>query len=279
MLAAMKKTTAKTLTYAVLIGYSICVLYPILWVVLGSMKSNAELFENTWGLPTAINFEIYKKVLVDYGLSVNFLNSIFLSVVCAALSIIVSVMASYAISRMKWKLSKLTLGFILLGLMIPVHSTLIPLYINLQGLTAIVGAKTTLIIPYVAFALPTSIFIISSFMQSLPSELEEAAVLDGCSLFGAFVRIIIPLTTPAIATVFIFSFLGVWNELLFGMIFLTKTTDLTIPVAILKFNGTFQTQWDVIFTVITLTIVPSTVVYMFFQKRIMGGLTAGAVKG
>lgn len=170
------------------------------------------------------------------------------------------------------------MAFFLSGIMIPVHSTLIPLYVTLRPL-AKVDERLALMIPYVVFGLPVAIFIISNYMKSIPLSLEEAAVIEGCSLIKSFFNIILPMTKPAIATVSIFSFMGIWNELMFALVFLQRSTVQTLPLGILRFTGLYTTQWQPTMAAIVIAMIPSLIIYSILQEKIIGGMTAGSLKG
>lgn len=274
----LAKVILPTARYVFLIIIAISVLYPLLWVFMGSVKSEQDFYTNPWGIPTSFHWEIYTSVLTEYNLHINILNSMYVAVVSMIIIMVVSAMAAYGIVRMKWRGSRLVLGFFLLGIMIPVHSTLIPLYINLQGLRDVMDPRIVLLIPYIAFGIPTSILILSGYFSTLSREVEEAAVIDGCSLIGTFFRIILPISTPALATVGILAFIHSWNELLYALVFLRETELQTIPVSILKFMGFYSTDWSKVLASISITMIPSIIIYMFLQDKIVQGVTAGAVK-
>lgn len=179
---------------------------------------------------------------------------------------------------MKWPGSRAALVFFLLGIMIPVHAVLIPVYIQLQSLRDFIDARIVVMIPYAAFGLSTSILIFSGYFHTLAKEVEEAAVMDGYSIIGTFFKIIVPLSPPVIATVSILSFIHSWNELLFGLVFLKQPGMQTIPVALLQFKGMYSTNWSTMLAAITMTTVPSVIVYMLLQDKIVQGITDGAVK-
>ena len=163
--------------------------------------------------------------------------------------------------------------------MIPGHSTIIPLYLTLIPVIEAVGAKSTILIPYVAGTLPISVFIISSYMRSLPNSVEEAAIIDGCNIRQLFFRIIIPMSLPAVASVTIFNFLGVWNELMLALVFLTKNAEQTLPLALLRFSGRFGTQWSETLATVSIAVIPSILLYVILQEKLIKGMTAGSVKG
>jgi raffinose/stachyose/melibiose transport system permease protein len=264
--------------YAFLIIYSVAIIYPLIFVFLSSLKSNVEIFSSPFALPKLWNFATYYNVWTKFQLNVYFFNSLYYAVVSVAICVFISGMAAYALTRMRWKLRQLVFGVIMLGLMVPGHSEIVPLYIGFVKL-GIKNPKISLIGIFVAFAIPVTVFIISGFIRSLPRELEESAVIEGCGLIGAFFRIIVPLLKPVIATVIIFNFLGVWNDFFTGLIFISQESDKTIQLGITRFQGNFATRYSDLLAALIITIVPSIIVYTMLQEHIISGLTAGAVKG
>ena len=208
------------LKYIILVLFLIACLYPLLWLILNSFKTQEELFANTWGLPRVWTLENYKHAVVDGKIGIYFLNSVVVSAISVAGTIVLSVMASYGVTRLKWKLSKTTLSIFLLGLMIPAYGSVIPLY-SIFNRIGILNTYLAVIIPHITFALPTAIFILTGFFIAVPRELEEAAIIDGCSLFQAFRKVVTPVVVPGIVTVTVISFINIWNDLLFSQIFLT----------------------------------------------------------
>ncbi len=269
----------RAIIVALLMGLAISVLYPLAWTIMSSIRDPNEFFLNPWGLPNKFDFSVYTKVWHDFNVGHALFNSMRLSVTTVAVSLVFTLTASFAISRMRWRFSNLALGFLLAGLMIPGHSTIIPLYLSLLPVIDVIGANNAILIPYIAGTLPISIFIISSYMRSIPNSLEEAAVIDGCNIFQLFYKIIIPVSLPAVATVTIFNFLNVWNELMLALVFLTKNTEQTLPLAMLRFSGRFGTQWSETLATVSIAIIPSILVYVILQEKLIKGMTAGSVKG
>lgn len=273
-----KKSILEIVLYILLIALSLTCVYPLLWLLLNSVKTSTDLFNNPWGIGTSFEIKNYVTAWVAGKIGVSFLNSALVSVISVIITIIVGSMAAFAITRLKWKLSGLVLGLFLLGVMIPIHSTLIPLFIlfNKMGL---INNYLALILPYVAFALPTSIFILTGFMGSFPKEIEEAAIMDGCSMGGVFWRMIIPLSKSAIATITIFNFVSMWNELMFALIFMTDPDKMTLPVSLTRFRGQYSTNWTVQLAATVIMVIPSILVYAFLNDKIIESMTVGAVKG
>ncbi len=264
--------------YAFLCLYAIIILIPMLFIVLASFKSNAEIFSAPWALPAKVNFFTYFDILVNYSMYRYFLNSLYYSVISVAFIVVLCAMGAYGVARLKWKLAGVTKAYILLGLMVPVHAMIVPLYIIMSKL-GLQNPRFTVILIYVAFALPTSLFIFVAYLSEIPRELEEAAVLDGNSIFGSFRRIVVPLMQPAIATVAIFSFLGAWNDFFVGLIFINADKFWTIQLGVSKFKGAFSVRYSYLLAAVVVALLPTVIVYLFMNRKIIAGITAGAVKG
>jgi len=273
-----KIKTSKILFHTVLIILSFTCLYPLFWLVVNSVKTNSELFNNPWVFGASIKIENYATAWVSGKIGTSFFNSSLVSFSSVIITIFVSSTAAFAISRLKWKLSSPVLSLFLLGIMIPIHSTLIPLFTMFNKI-GIINQYIALILPYVAFALPTSVFILSGFMSTFPSEIEEAVVIDGCSMAGYFWKILFPLCKSPIATISIFNFVGMWNELMFALIFLSDPNKTTLPVSLTRFKGQYSTNWTVQLAAVVTMIIPSIIVYIFLNDKIIESITVGSVKG
>ncbi len=278
----MKKTLSEriwmVIKYVTLIGFAIMCLYPIYWLFLASFKTNQELYVNTWGLPEHWSFVNYVTAIVEGRIIEYFGNSVIISVSAVVVTVILATMASYAITRMHWKLSNLTYNVFLLGMMIPVYAMVIPLFSIFKSMN-LLNNHLSVIIPQIAVGLPMSIFIICGFMRSVPPELEEAAIIDGCSVFGCFLKIILPISKSSIVTVAVVQFINVWNDLLLPRIFLTDSSKMTLPVGLTNFQAMYSTDYVSMIAAVIITIIPSILVYILLHKNIMEGMVAGAVKG
>lgn len=187
-------------------------------------------------------------------------------------------MTGYAVARMNWKFSELTMTLILLGMMVPIHAALLPLFMVLKNLH-LLNTYWSLIIPYVAFGIPLAVFIVSSFFKGLPRELEESAVIDGCGIYRTFFSIMLPLISPAIATVAIFTFLSCWNELMFATTFINDSLYQTLTVGMMSMVGTYITQWGIIGAGLMIATIPTIVIYLLLNKQVQKSMIAGAIKG
>jgi len=264
--------------YAILLFFTAVFLYPIVWLAINSLKTNDELFSSPWALPSAVAFGNYVRAIVVGNIGRYFVNSVIVSVSVVALTTLFGAMAAYGIARLKWKGAKFTLSLFLAGIMIPTHSTIIPLFYVFQK-TGLYNNYVAVVLPHLVFALPMAVFILSGFFSAIPRELEEAAIMDGYSLIQAFFRVIWPVTAPSLVTVAVITFIPAWNDLLFPQIFLSDPNKMTLPVGLTTFMGRYSTDYVGMIAAIIITIIPSIVVYSLLHERIIEGMTAGAVKG
>ncbi|MDF2614168.1 MAG: ABC-type sugar transport system, permease component [Clostridia bacterium] len=278
-LTSAKKTNGSAIMYILLFAWAAIQIFPIYWLITFSLKSNSEIFGgNSLGLPKEWLWQNYEKALVTGSVGLYFLNSVIVTGATIIITAIVSLMATYALTRMVFKLKKPMNGFYMLGLTVPIHSALLPVFIMLRNFK-LVNSYAALIIPYVAFAIPMAVMIFIGFMSSIPRELEEAACLDGCSIYGVFFRIIVPLMKPAAATVAIFTFLQAWNELMFAVVFISDTKYKTLTVGIQSLAGQYTIDWGAIGAGLVVATIPTLLVYIFMSKKVQDSLIAGAVKG
>ncbi|MFY9569066.1 MAG: carbohydrate ABC transporter permease [Acetivibrionales bacterium] len=268
----------ETITVAVLSLVSLTYLYPLLWLIINSLKTDTEMFIDPWSVIPSFQFDNYATAWVSGKIGTSFFNSVMVSFTSVGVTIVVASMAAFALKRFKWKLSGFVMGLFLIGVMIPIHSTLIPLFMVFNKI-GLLNKHISLVLPYVAFALPTSIFILSGFMATFPKEIEEAAVIDGCSMKGVFWRIIFPLSKSSIATISIFNFVTAWNELMFALIFMTSDSKMTLPVSLTRFKGQYSTSWTIQLAAVVIMVLPSLIAYFFLNDKIIKSLTIGAVKG
>ncbi|MCI6699352.1 MAG: carbohydrate ABC transporter permease [Lachnospiraceae bacterium] len=274
-----KKIKAPTIVIYVFLSLML-VLYlaPLVWIGLTSFKSRPEIYKAPFGWPTAFHFENYAMAWKAGRLGIAMMNSLFVCVITLILTMVIGSMAAFAIARMRWKLAGAAMVYILIGMMIPVHCVLIPLFVRF----AKIGLSNNLwglILPYLTFSLPTCVFIMAGFFRSIPNELLESACMDGCSIFQMFFKICFPLARTGLFVTGLMTFIGNWNELLLALVFVSDDTKKTLPVALTKFVTPYQTNYDKMFPAIMIAIIPTIVVYCMFSNQIVDGLTTGAVKG
>ncbi len=265
--------------YVILGIWTITSLFPIYWLISFSLKNNSEIFGgNIAGLPKHFIWKNYSQAFSGGKVGTYLFNSTFVTGLTILLTIVVATMSTYAMIRMKWKFQKVSMSLMLLGLMIPIHAALLPVFYMMKTFH-IINTIWSLIIPYTAFAIPMAIMIISGFLDSIPRDLEEAACIDGCNIYRTFISIILPLLRPAIATVAIFTFLQAWNELMFAVVFISKDTAKTLTVGIQSMSGQYQTSWGPIGAALVVATIPTLLIYLFLNKQVQKSLVAGAVKG
>ncbi len=254
-------------------------LFPVYWMFTFSLKSNKEIFgENVAGLPKEWLWSNYEKALNVGNIGRYFVNSVIVAIVTILIVMLVALMATFALTRLIWKGRKRMNAFFMLGLTIPIHSSIVPIYVTLSNLR-LLNTYMALIIPYAAFSLAMGILICSGFMCDLPRDLDEAACIDGCNVWGIFFRIIVPLMKPAVATVSIYTFLQCWNELMFANMFISDSIHKTLPVGVQALSGQYMTEWGPIGAALVLATFPTLIFYAFFSKKIQESFIAGAIKG
>jgi ABC-type sugar transport system, permease component len=254
-------------------------LFPLLWLFDFSLAKSGDLFaSNILIWPDPPQWQNYVDAFQQGNVLHFFLNSLLVNSVTMFVTVIVSLMAAYACIRMKWKWSRTVLNILLLGMMIPIYATLLPNFIifNTLKLTDTVWG---LLIPYIAFSLPQGMFVMSGFLDSVPHELEESAVIDGCGIFSIIFRIVFPLVKPAAVTIAIMTFFNNWNEFIMAMTYLSSDTWKTLPFSVLSFAGQYSSSYAVQFAVMALSALPALVVYILLNKQITKGMVFGAVKG
>jgi len=269
---------AKVIIYIFLILLAIIYILPLVWVLITSLKDDAVLMISPWALPERPMFENYTFAWTKGNLGKATLNSLIVCVSTLFFSMLFGSMAAFAIAKMRWKLSKVCLTYFMMGMMIPVHCVLIPLFIQFSSLK-LSNSLIGLIIPYTTFSLPITIFLMVGFFESIPNELFESACIDGCSIYKMYSSVGIPLAKTGFMVAGLMTFVGNWNELLLAMVFISKEAKKTLPVSLSKFVGPYNTNYCQMFAAIMLAVIPTIVVYCCFANQIVEGLTAGAVKG
>ncbi|WP_020620462.1 carbohydrate ABC transporter permease [Paenibacillus daejeonensis] len=274
------RTVKQTIPHVFLMGYLLVILYPFLFVLFSSVKtSNQEIAASPFGWPSAIQWDNYINAWVNAKISTYFFNSLYIGILSACLSILFAAMLAFAISRMRYhRTSALLFQLVLLGMLIPNNALLLPIYGMMRQLD-ILDTHLALIVPYTANAIPFTVIILTAFMRSIPGEIEEAAVMDGLRPAGLFAKIILPLTIPAIVTIFIINFLGNWNEFLLANYFLSNDALKTLPVGMVGFRDAYNTNYAQMSAGIVFSVLPVMIIYAILQEKIIEGVTAGSVKG
>jgi ABC-type glycerol-3-phosphate transport system permease component len=258
-------------------GLFVGLLAPVAWLVLGSLTPEARIFQ-AFEFPPSVVTDHYRAVfaLSDFWVAIR--NSMIVAGATTAIALPVSACAAYALARLRFSGKSVLLALVLSISMFPQVALVSPLFILLRAL-GLINTYPGLVLPYLTFAMPLSIWLLVGFFRQLPVELEEAALLDGASRVRVLVDVVVPLAAPALATTAILTFLYCWNEFLFALSFTLGPERYTVPVAITLFRGRYQIAWGEVLAAAVLATMPAVAVVMAFQRRIVQGLTAGAIKG
>ena len=262
--------------YFIFILFSLSIIYPLFWILSNSLKTNKEFYNNTFSLPGHPEIGNYLQAWKE-GISLYYLNSIIVTVIMVILILVVSTLAAYAVTRFHFKYKKILLGILLGGMFVSPQTAVLPLYHLLRDLR-IYDTYGAMIIPILAFRISFSIFLLFPAFLSFPKELEEAAVLDGCSSFGIYRKIMLPVCRPAVTVCLLLNLIYTWNEFTFSLNFISTEKYYTIPIGLMSFSQALYTDWVVLLSGIVLAIVPVLVLFIAFQKYFVAGLTVGSVK-
>ncbi|HTJ95808.1 MAG TPA: carbohydrate ABC transporter permease [Pararobbsia sp.] len=277
--AGRRVTIGGTVIAVLAVFWLLVTAMPFLFLVFTSLKDQGDYMStSSWELPKRWAFENYGMLLGNATFYHYLFNSLLVVVVSVTVIILTSSMAAFAFARIRFRLSKPLFGFVVAALIVPVHVTLVPIYLMTKGM-GIYDTTAALMGPYISFALPVSIFILTEFMRQIPKELEEAAQLDGCGPFKIFWTIFFPLSGPGLATVAIFNGIMMWNEFIFAYVLTSTPAHRTLPLAIWDFQSQYASNIPMMLAVITLTSLPLVIAYAFGQERIIKGMMAGSVKG
>ncbi|WP_280769668.1 carbohydrate ABC transporter permease [Salipaludibacillus daqingensis] len=275
----IRKKITHGFLYILLIIIAAVQILPLVWLFLFSLKDNQEVFNlPPLALPQDPKWGNYVTVWTEGNIGVYFLNSVIVTGSAVLLTVLLASFVTFAITRMNWKLNKLVLGLFMVGLMIPVHSTLIPLF-NFYLNIGLMNHPLSIILTYTAFNLPLTIMILLGFYYTIPRELEEAAIMDGCSVHRMFFRIILPVTAPVVATTAIINMIYNWNEFVFVNTFISSDKYKTLTVGIQNFIGQYSADWGAIGSTLVISILPILLAFVVLSNSIVEGITSGSVKG
>ena len=264
--------------WIIIIIFVIYAVFPFLWLVLTSLKTNAELLDNPFSLPNKFQFKNYKEAVTSAGLGQLILNSLIISSIATFINIIFSSMFAYSISRHTFFGGNFLFLMVVSGILVPLNALIIPYFAIINYLN-LYDTRTGLILVYCAVGLPVSIYILTEFFKSIPKEIEEAAVVDGCNFLQRYIKIMLPLSVPGLMTAGTFQFILCWNEFIYAMLLTSSKNIRTIQFGISYFTNEFFSDYVSMFAAIVISIIPSIAVFILFQERVITGLTAGAVKG
>ena len=266
------------LIYIFMTLFALIVLLPLVWLLFSSLKTQADLTTNTWGPPKVWMFSNFSKAWTGAKINIYLWNSILVTFMSIVITVVTVTPMSFVLARFKFKGKNIIYFIAISGMMIPIHSAIIPIYI-MVGDWGMYNNLSVLSLIYGAFRIPISIFILESFMTAIPKELEECAFMDGCSVWKLFTRIIVPLSKDGIVTISVLTVLACWNELLVSMLLLNKPELKTLPIGLMGFITEFSSEYTQLAAGIMIAIIPSILFYIFAQEKIEKGMIAGAIKG
>ena len=267
----------KILLFAALFLLLLLYIAPFLLVLLNSMKPTREFLENPIKLPVEFNFNNYLVALEKMNFARAIMNTFIITTLSVALIVFFSSMTAYAFVRFKWRVSKVLFGLFVSAMLIPFQAIMIPL-VRIYGSMSLLNSIWTLVFMYIGFGAPLSIFIYHGFIKSIPVEIEEAAMIDGCSRIQTFFRVVFPLLKPISFTVVILAVLWIWNDYLLPSLVLVRAEQRTLPLSIYYFYGTYTVDYGLLMAGLLMTVLPILVVYLFLQKYIIKGVIQGSIK-
>ncbi|ULO04680.1 carbohydrate ABC transporter permease [Paenibacillus sp. 19GGS1-52] len=254
-------------------------LYPLLWLVLYSLKTNEEIMDGSFfSFPKAIQWHNYSEAYTSGSYLKYLTNSVFVTGVTMIFVILLASMAAYAISRFRWKYGNMVMTIFLMGMMIPMQATLLPLMIIFKHIH-VLNTHWSLILPYVAFSTPIAVFILTGFMKAIPHEIEESAFIDGANIYRIFRSIILPVSVPPVMTVCILTFINIWNEYILAATFISSEKLKTLPFGVYTFVSQYSVNYGDIGAFLVMGALPVILIYFFLSNQITKGMVAGAVKG
>lgn len=257
--------------------YVLIIVYPLFNMIISSFKTTREIMLDPFSLPSSFSFENYASVWIDKGFGRYFLNSLLFTGAAMVFVVAFGSMAAFGITRYRFRGSALLYMLFLSGIMLPLKAAVIPLFQIVKGMR-LMDTPLAVILIFTAMGLPSTVFILSGFMKTIPTALEQAARIDGCSDLRILTQIVMPVAAPSIALATIYNAVPIWNDFFFPLVFIQSEAFKTLPVGLSGFIGQHATRWDMLFTGLSIAIVPMLALYLFMSKYFIKGMTAGAVK-
>ena len=273
-----KQKAARVFSYLFMALCVLVALFPIVWVVLSSFKTNREILSNGLQLPSTFSFSGYKQALEMAPILKFFVNSLIVSFASTALNVFILAMAGYVFAKKKFRFKNLIFGILSLSMVIPSTALMSPVYTVITKLH-LYDTKMALILVYTALNMPISLMILRSAFAAIPTELEEAAYIDGAGFFRTFWQVMMPCAKGGLASAAVLAFLGSWNEFTFALLLTSSTSTRTLPLSLSYFTSQFSFNYTAMFAAITIAVLPSIIVFSIFQEQVCPSLTAGSVKG
>ncbi|MCI3920838.1 carbohydrate ABC transporter permease [Paenibacillus sp. TRM 82003] len=263
---------------AALAAYAALTLYPLYWLLISAFKTNEDFFTRPYSLPAEWMRENVVRAWTLGNMGRAMWNSAVVSVCAVILTILLGLLVGYVLSRFEFRGKKAVAALFVSGLLIPIHSTLVPLFLMMNKI-GLLDTYWALILPYTAFELPIAVFLSIAYLSSIPRDIEEAAMIDGYGRWGVFGRLIMPLCLPIVATIAIIAFLRFWNDFSFALVFMNSQAMKTLPLSLSLFSDGFGTDYALTMGAMAVAVIPTILAYLVLQEHIMKGMVAGSVKG
>ena len=267
-------------TQTVLIGWAVTVIFPMIWMIYSSFKTDQELFFSPWGPPVELQWDNFARAWTKAHVGDYLLNTLIVVVPALLLTLIISAMAAYVLARFEFVGRRFLFYMFLSGMLFPVFLALVPLF-NLVNQLKMLNTFHGLILVYIAYSLPFTIFFLTGFFKTLPTEIEESAIMDGANPYQVFFKVMLPMASPGLISMGIFNFLGMWNQYVLPLVLISDESKymLSQGLAFMLFKQFYENDWSALFAALTIIMVPTLIVYITFQKQIQDGITTGALKG
>ena len=267
-------------TQTVLIGWAVTVIFPMIWMIYSSFKTDQELFFSPWGPPVELQWDNFARAWTKAHVGDYLLNTLIVVVPALLLTLIISAMAAYVLARFEFVGRRFLFYMFLSGMLFPVFLALVPLF-NLVNQLKMLNTFHGLILVYIAYSLPFTIFFLTGFFKTLPTEIEESAIMDGANPYQVFFKVMLPMASPGLISMGIFNFLGMWNQYVLPLVLISDESKymLSQGLAFMLFKQFYENDWSALFAALTIIMVPTLIVYTTFQKQIQDGITTGALKG
>jgi raffinose/stachyose/melibiose transport system permease protein len=276
--AFIAKTIVNIFRYALLIVLGFITIFPLIWMLYSSFKTNPEFSKSVIALPEGLHFENYLNAWKTAHIGTYFFNSIFVSVLSIVFTVVIGASGAFVLAKFVFPGKNIISSLFVVGMLIPLQAVLVPLYTIMQNIHAY-NTPWSLILVYTAFGLPLTIFLMESFIASFPDSIMEAAIIDGSGMTRLFFSIILPMTRPVVATVAILNFLNNWKEFSFALVFISSESKKTLPLGLYNFLGAYTTDYAGLMAALVIATLPLFILYIVLQEQVINGMTAGAVKG
>lgn len=263
-----------------MIAVTVVMLFPIVWNVYSSFKTNTEFLTNAFSLPGGLEWDNYARALAESNLPANFMNSILVVVLSLVVIMVCAVPSAYCLSRFKFFGSRFMTNIYMAAIFIQATYIMVPLFMQMNSLNFL-NKLTPLAVLYAVMQFPFSIFLLTGFLRTIPLAYEEAAMIDGCSHFGILLRVIVPMSRSGIVTVGMLSAMAAWNEYAVALVMITDETKATIPVGVARLFAVarYATDWGALFAALVMVLVPTIILYVIGQKHLIQGINVGGIKG